>query len=174
MTNVLLAHRANRIWLWSQVSAKRQHLFYFVFLREGDYSYYFRSRFSVIPPEKLLIRSRSLPQKRAANERAWTAGCGVRPPRASSGTMPSTPPTPNSSHTKLLPHICRACWGSLGGSCVHFWNLNVLLNISSKSHPIILLCSDEFYQTAVRGTLRDWQLVFKCAFNLLMGQQTCR
>ena len=34
-----------------------------------------------------------LPQKRAANNEVWTAGCGVRPPRATGRTIPPAPPT---------------------------------------------------------------------------------
>lgn len=32
-------------------------------------------------------------QKQAANNKVWTAGCGVRPPRATRRTIPPTPPT---------------------------------------------------------------------------------
>lgn len=39
-----------------------------------------------------------LPQKQAANNKVWTAGCGVRPPRATGRTIPPTPPT-------LLPRV---------------------------------------------------------------------
>lgn len=56
----------------------------------------------------LLFLRRLLPQKQAANARVPAAGCGVRPPRATAGTISRAPPI-------ALPCVF---WGACVRACV--------------------------------------------------------
>lgn len=56
----------------------------------------------------LLFLHRLLPQKQAANARVPAAGCGVRPPRATAGTISRAPPI-------ALPCVF---WGACVRACV--------------------------------------------------------
>lgn len=110
LTN-LLTHNFIRIWGHHRIHLKD-------IFRKGDHP---RPCLSVVPIEKLLIRSWLLAQNRAANNWVWVAGCGGQ---ATSSQQQNN--ALGSSHAKPLPpttpptYLSRV-FCSLGGSRVHLW-----------------------------------------------------